>query len=79
MEMTMTKKLADYLMDALACVAISAMGGTIQHEDGSFDQRQMDYAQAYARDTFCELLDVWETMTGKEWNIIEDEESEEGE
>jgi hypothetical protein len=70
MEMTMTKKLADQLMDALACVAISAMGGAIQHEDGSFDQEQMEYAQAYARDTFCGLLEAWEEMNGKKWNII---------
>ena len=76
MEMTMTKKLADYLMDALACVAISAMGGVIQHEDGSFDQEQMDYAQAYASNTFCELLEAWEEMTGKEWDIIMEEEEE---
>ena len=74
MEMTMTKKLADHLMDALACVAISARGGVIQHEDGSFDQEQMDYAQTYARNTFCELLEAWEEMTGKKWNIIMEEE-----
>ena len=76
MEMIMTKKLADQLMDTLACVAISAMGGVIQHEDGSFDQEQMDYAQTYARNTFCELLEAWEEMTGKEWNIIMEEEEE---
>lgn len=70
MEMTMTKKLADQLMDDLACVAISAMGGVIQHEDGSFDQEQMDYSQTYARNTFCELLEAWEEMTGKKWNIV---------
>lgn len=74
MEMTMTKKLADQLMTALACVAISAMGGVIQHEDGSFDQEQMDYAHAYASNTFCELLEAWEEMTGKEWNIVVEEE-----
>ena len=76
MEMTMTKKLADQLMDTLACVAISAMGGVIQHEDGSFDQEQMDYAQEYARNTFCELLEAWEEMVGKKWNITAEEEEE---
>jgi hypothetical protein len=74
MEMTMTKKLADQLMDTLACVAISAMGGVIQHEDGTFDHAQMAYAQMYARNTFCELLEAWEEMTGKGWNIIMEEE-----
>jgi hypothetical protein len=74
MEMTMTQKLANQLMDTLACVAISAMGGVIQHEDGSFDQEQMDYAQTYARNAFCELLEAWEEMVGKKWNITAEEE-----
>ena len=79
MKMTMTKNLANQLMDDLACVAVSAMGGVIQYEDDSFDQEQMNYAQAYARNTFCKLLEAWEDMFGKEWAIIEDEEDEEGE
>ena len=74
MEMTMTQKLANQLMDTLACVAISAMGGVIQHEDGSFDQEQMDYAQEYARNTFCELLEAWEEMMDQKWNITTEEE-----
>ena len=69
MKMTMTKKLADQLMDTLACVAISAMGGVIQHEDGSFDEEQMEYAQEYAKNTFCELLEAWEEMMGQKWRI----------
>ena len=73
-KMTMTQKLANQLMDTLACVAISAMGGVIQHEDGSFDQEQMDYAQEYARNTFCELLEAWEEMMGQKWNITAEEE-----
>ena len=68
-KMTMTKKLADRLMETLACVAISAMGGVIQHEDGSFDKEQMDYAEEYAKNTFCELLGAWEEMMGQKWRI----------
>jgi hypothetical protein len=74
-KMVMTNKLAEELMNVLACVAISAMGGLIENEDGSFDEQQMEYAERYAKKTYCELLEAWEELTGKEWKIrVEDEE-----
>ena len=75
MKMVMTNKLAEELMNVLACVAISAMGGAIENEDGSFDEQQMEYAERYAKETFCNLLEAWEELTGKKWDIrVEDEE-----
>ena len=68
-QMVMTEKLANQLMDTLACVAISATGGAIQDADGNFNQEQMEFAQAYARQTFCDILETWEEQMGKEWNI----------
>ena len=68
-QMVMTEKLANQLMDTLACVAISATGGAIQDADGNFNQEQMEFAQVYARQTFCDILETWEEQMGKEWNI----------
>lgn len=74
-KMVMTNALAEELMNVLACVAISAMGGLIENEDGSVDEQQMEYAAHYAEETFCELLEEWEKLTGKKWDIrVEDEE-----
>lgn len=70
-KMVMTEKLANQLMDTLACVAISATGGAIQDADGNFNQEQMEFAQAYARQTFCDILETWEEQMGKEWDIGE--------
>lgn len=67
--MTMTKKLADQLFETLMCVAISATGGV---DLKNIDQKQMDYAVEYAKETFCDLLGAWEELTGKEWNIKEE-------
>ena len=67
--MIMTEKLANELMDILSCVAISATGGAITDENGNFNQEQLIYAEAYAQKTFCELLEAWEELTGKEWKI----------
>lgn len=68
-KMVMTEKLANQLMDTLACVAISATGGAIEDANGNFNQEQMEFAQAYARQTFCDILETWEEQMGKEWNI----------
>lgn len=70
-KMVMTEKLANQLMDTLACVAISATGGAIEDANGNFNQEQMEFAQAYARQTFCDILEAWEEQMGKEWNIGE--------
>ena len=68
-KMVMTQKLANELMNTLACVDISAAGGAIQDEEGNFNQEQLDYAERYAKETFCALLDSWEEMTGAKWSI----------
>lgn len=69
--MIMTEKLANQLMDTLACVAISATGGAIQDANGHFNQEQMEFAQEYARLTFCDILESWEKQMGKKWSIEE--------
>jgi hypothetical protein len=74
--MIMTGKLANQLMDTLACVAISATGGAIQDADGNYNQEQMDFAQEYARQTFCDILESWEEQMGKQWGIEDLEEVE---
>lgn len=70
-QMFMTEKLAHQLMDTLACVAISATGGAIEDADGHFNTEQMEFAQEYARQTFCDILEAWEEQMGKEWAIGE--------
>ena len=69
MEMVMTNELANQLMETLACVAISATGGIIENEDGSFDEGQVKMAEAYAKETFCDILEAWEEMNGTRWKI----------
>ena len=68
-KMIMTEKLANQLMDDLMCVAISATGGAIQDSNGHCNQEQMDFAQEYARQAFCDILEVWEDYTDKQWSI----------
>lgn len=68
-QMVMTEKLANQLMDTLMCVVISATGGAIQDANGNFNQEQMEFAQEYARQTFCDILGAWEDQMGKKWNI----------
>lgn len=70
-KMNMKEKLANQLMDALACVAISATGGIIKDTNGEFNQEQMEFVEKYARKTFCDILESWEESTGKEWDIGE--------
>ncbi len=70
-KMIMKEKLANQLMDALACVAISATGGIIQNENGDFNQGQMKFAEEYARETFYNILEAWEESMEKEWEIAE--------
>ena len=66
--MFMTKKLADQLMETLMCVAISATGGVYPN---NIDEKQMEYYEEYAKDTFCDLLEAWEELTGEEWKFEE--------
>lgn len=68
-KMVMTEKLANQLLDTLACVAISATGGAIQDTNGHFNQEQIEFAQEYARQAFYNILGAWEDAMGKEWSI----------
>ena len=76
--MQMTQKLADSLMDCLACLAISALGGVHIDENGEpfVPDALMDAAQNYARDTFISLTDALAENAGEEWEIIPTEEDE---
>ena len=69
-KMYMTKKLADALLDALACLAISAIGGD------PFDERTIVIAEKYSRDTFCELCNDMEKDLGKTWVVIDEDEEQ---
>ena len=62
--MRMTNKLANQLMDDLACVIISANG--IPETKEEFDK-----VTEYARNTFVNLLTEWEELKGEEWEIEE--------
>ena len=72
-KMIMSFELAKELMDALACVAISATGGIKETEDGEISQEQIAYAENYAKDTFISIMDSWEELTGKKWQVVDDE------
>lgn len=66
--MTMTKKLAYQLLDTLMRVALSATGCV---DPKNINQKQMEYAEEYAKETYCNLLEAWEELTGKKWDIVE--------
>lgn len=62
--MTMTKKLAQSLMDDLVALAISA------NEDLSRNEEGVKLAEEYAKETFISLCDEWTSITGKDWRIL---------
>lgn len=64
--MRMTNKLANELMNNLACVAISACGIPQTKEEFAF-------VSEYARNTFCDLLVRWEQLKDEKWEIEADE------
>ena len=68
-KMIMTKKLADQIMETLACIAISATGGATVTTTGEINIEQLNYAETYAKEAFIELLSYWEEVMGKEWDI----------
>ena len=70
-KMIMKEKLANQLMESLACVALSATGGIIRNENGDFNQEQIEFAEEYARETFYNILEAWEESMEKEWEIVE--------
>lgn len=76
--MRMTNKLANTLMDTLACVAISANGGAKVDEDGNIivtDEDLQNVAE-YVRKTFHAILAPWEDLMGEEWEIEEGDDDE---
>ena len=70
-KMYMTKKLANRLMDSLACLAICAIGGD------PFSEETMDQAYKYASITFCKLCDDLEEAYGKIWVVVDKDYEEE--
>lgn len=70
-KMIMSFELAKELMDALACVAISAVGDIEAIADGEISQEQITYAENYARETFISIMDSWEELTGKQWQVVD--------
>lgn len=64
--MIMTNALANQLMETLMCVAISATGGI---DIENIDPYQMEFAENYAKETSCDLLEEWEEFMGKKWKI----------
>ena len=70
--MKMTQKLANDLMDCLAAVAISAMGGIIIKDGEPYvPDEVVEKSQAYARATFLEIIGAWEEATGEPWDVVE--------
>ena len=76
--MKMTSKLANTLMDCLACVAISANGGVEVDKNGNpiTTEEQMQKVSEYAQKTFVDILAPWEELMGEDWEIEEDEDEE---
>lgn len=62
--MFMTDKLANQLMETLACVAISAIG--VPKTEAEFGK-----INEYARTTFTAILTAWEKVKNEEWEIGE--------
>lgn len=61
--MKMTKKLADELMNNLACVAISANGSL------PVTQEEKDKISQYAINKFLEIMKEWELCMDEKWEI----------
>lgn len=72
--MKMTNKLANTLMDCLACVAISANGGVEVDKNGNpiTPEEQLQKVFEYAKETFFDILTPWEELMGEKWEIEEE-------
>jgi hypothetical protein len=71
----MTSTLANELMNNLACLAFSAMGGIPVDEDGEpldIPEELMEKVSEYAKSIFVQICDEWEKATGKVWSITID-------
>lgn len=78
-KMTMTEKLANEIMDNLACLAISAMGteGQIEgwEKDDSedvpiFKEEYIRRVLDYSREKFVEICVEWEQEMGEDFRVI---------
>jgi hypothetical protein len=76
--LTMTSTLANELMNNLACLAFSAMGGVPIDKNGDLDipEELIEKVSEYAKTTFVQLCEEWENATGKVWNITTDTDEE---
>lgn len=82
-KMVITQKLANELMDNLACLAMSALG-TDEHiesweKDGEenipiFEEEYIREVLNYARTKFVEICDEWERQMGESFVVIPNEE-----
>lgn len=81
-KMVMTEKLANEIMDNLACLAISAMGTEGQIEGWEKDEGEdvpifkEEYTRkvlTYAREKFVEICDEWEQEMGEAFQVIPNE------
>ena len=81
-KMTMTEKLANEIMDNLACLAISAMGTEGQIEGWEKDEGEdvpiikEEYIQRvldYSREKFVEICAEWEQEMGEDFRVIPNE------
>lgn len=68
--MRMTKELADTLMDALACLAISAIGVEKAAKD---EMGERERVMKYAREKFTEITGEWENEMCKRWEVFDGE------
>ena len=82
-KMIMTEKLANEIMDNLACLAISAMGteGQIEgweKDNGEdvpiFKEEYIQKVSDYAREKFVEICSEWAWKMGKPFSIIPNDE-----
>lgn len=81
-KMIMTEKLANEIMDNLACLAISAMGteGQIEGWEKSenedvpiFKEEYTKRVLTYAREKFVEICDEWEQEMGEAFQVVPNE------
>ena len=81
-KMVMTEKLANEIMDNLACLAISAMGteGQIEGwEKGEnkdipiFKEEYVRKFMTYAREKFVEICAEWEQEMGEAFQVVPNE------
>lgn len=81
-KMVMTEKLANEIMDNLACLAINAMGTEGQIEGWEKDNGEdvpifkEEYTQrvlTYAREKFIEICAEWEQEMGEDFRVVPNE------